>query len=156
MFSIICLILSFIIWLSYILAIYIKFKPDSISRSYYLTKSNIFTYWIVIVSFLIFPVWVQISPICFQFLPFLSILSLTGVGICPRYLGSDRTIHIIAASTTCILSLVWNLVTGTYMIPIALLVVILILYAISTSDMFFWIECSAFLNIYLSILIQLI
>jgi len=66
MFSTICLILSFLIWVSYIIYVYVKYKPDSISKSYYLTKNrNTFTCWIILISILIFPIWVEISPVNF-------------------------------------------------------------------------------------------
>lgn len=154
MFSSICLLISFILWLSYVIIIYVKYKPDCISRSYYLTKNkNLFTIWILLVSILIFPAWVEISPICFQFLPFLSVVSLGIVGLCPKYLSSDRTSHIVASSVTCILSLVWNIVSGTYLIPVILGTILIIIYVSSVKDKFYWTECLAFLNIYLSIIL---
>lgn len=155
MFSTICLVASFLLWLSYILVIYVKFKPDCISRSYYLTKNrNTFSVWIILVSFLIFPAWVEISPISFQFLPFLSVIALAIVGMCPKYLESDRVIHIIAASVTGILSIIWSVLVGVYIVPIVLLIILLILYICSAQDWFYWAECSAFLNIYISIILQ--
>ena len=88
-FALVCLILSAIIYLTYIIVIYIKYKPSCISESYYKMKHGYwFTVWILLVSFLIFPAWVECSPICFQFLPFLSVVSLGSVGINPRYLES--------------------------------------------------------------------
>lgn len=153
MFSTICLILSIIIWLTYIIYIYIKYKPDCISRSYYLIKDkNIFTAWIIIISFLVFPAWVEISPVAFQFLPFLSVIALSIVGLCPKYLESDRTAHILASSVTCILSLIWNIVTGLYIVPLVLGIILVIIYFSSINDKFYWTECLAFLNIYLSII----
>lgn len=155
MFSSVCLFISFTLWLTYILYIYIRYEPDCISKSYYLTKNkNIFTAWIIAVAILIFPAWVEISPICFQFLPFLSVISLGVVGLCPRYLESDRKVHIIASAVTCILSLIWNIVSGTYIIPIVLGIILVIVYVSSIKDKFYWTECLAFLNIYLSIILQ--
>lgn len=147
--------ISFIIYILYIVYIYVKYQPDCISQSYYLLKNkNIFTLWIILVAFSLFPYWVEISPICFQFLPFLSVCSLAIVGLCPNYLDSDRTIHITAASITCILSLIWNLVTGTYLLPILLCMILIILYVSKVKNCFFWAENLAFLNIYLSILLS--
>lgn len=151
-FALICLISSIIIYTIYIGYVYIKYHPDCISRSYYLLKNgSIFTIWIFLVSFLIFPAWVEISPICFQFLPFLSVIALSIVGICPKYLESDRNIHIISAMVTCILSLVWNFVSGTYIIPIVLGIILIALYCTPLKNKFFWTECISFINIYLSI-----
>ena len=147
--------ISFIIYILYIVYIYVKYQPDCISQSYYLLKNkNIFTLWIILVAFSLFPYWVEISPVYFQFLPFLSVGSLAIVGLCPNYLDSDRTIHITAASITCILSLIWNLVTGTYLLPILFCMILIILYVSKVKNCFFWAENLAFLNIYLSILLS--
>lgn len=154
-FALSCLILSIIIYTGYISYIRIKYKPDCISQSYYLLKNgNIFTICIIAVAFLTFPAWVEISPIYFQFLPFLSVVALALVGLCPRYLGQDRILHIAGASVTCILSIVWNIVSGTLLIPAILLIVLILLFALNIRDKLFWTECLAFLNIYSSIIIK--
>jgi hypothetical protein len=65
-FALTCLVISLILYAGYITYIYIKYKPDCISRSYYLLKNKyIFTIWIILVACLIFPAWVEISPIYF-------------------------------------------------------------------------------------------
>lgn len=154
-FALSCLILSIIIYTGYTSYIRIKYKPDCISQSYYLLKNgNIFTICILSIAFLTFPAWVEISPICFQFLPFLSVVALMLVGLCPRYLGQDRVLHIAGASVTCILSIVWNIVSGTLLIPAILLIVLILLFALNIRDKLFWTECLAFLNIYSSIIIK--
>ena len=154
-FALSCLILSIIIYTGYTSYIRIKYKPDCISQSYYLLKNgNIFTICILSIAFLTFPAWVEISPICFQFLPFLSVVALMLVGLCPRYLGQDRVPHIAGASVTCILSIVWNIVSGTLLIPAILLIVLILLLALNIRDKLFWTECLAFLNIYSSIIIK--
>ncbi len=154
-FALSCLILSIIIYTGYTSYIRIKYKPDCISQSYYLLKNgNIFTVCILSIAFLTFPAWVEISPICFQFLPFLSVVALMLVGLCPRYLGQDRIPHIAGASVTCILSIVWNIVSGTLLIPAILLIVLILLFALNIRDKLFWTECLAFLNIYSSIIIK--
>ena len=154
-FALSCLILSIIVYAGYTSYIRIKYKPDCISQSYYLLKNgNIFTVCIIAVAFLTFPAWVEISPIYFQFLPFLSVVALTLVGLCPRYLEQDRVPHIAGASVTCILSIVWNIVSGTLLIPAILLIVLILLFAFNIRDKLFWTECLAFLNIYSSIIIK--
>lgn len=154
-FALSCLILSIIVYTGYTSYIRIKYKPDCISQSYYLLKNgNIFTICIIAVAFLTFPAWVEISPIYFQFLPFLSVVALALVGLCPRYLGQDRILHIAGASVTCILSIVWNIVSGTLLIPAILLIVLILLFALNIRDKLFWTECLAFLNIYSSIIIK--
>ena len=154
-FALSCLILSVIIYTGYTSYIRIKYKPDCISQSYYLLQNgNIFTMCIIAIAFLTFPAWVEISPICLQFLPFLSVVALMLVGLCPKYLGQDRIPHIAGASVTCILSIVWNIVSGTLLIPTLLLIVLILLFAFNVRDKLFWTECLAFLNIYSSIIIK--
>lgn len=154
-FALICLILSVIIYVVYVSIVYVKYKPSCISESYYKIKYGyMFTIWTVLVSFLILPAWVEISPICFQFLPFLSSISLGAVGLNPKYLGSDRKVHIIAAGLAIIISLIWNIVTGVYIIPTLLSIGIIIMLIRKTPSLLFWTECAAFSNIYLSIFLS--
>lgn len=148
--------ISFIIYILYIIYIYIKYQPDCISQSYYLLKNgNIFTLWIILVAFSLFPYWVDISSENYQFLPFLSTCSLIIVGLCPKYLESDRKVHIIAASITCTLSIIWNIASGIYIIPLIFSIILIILYNLKVKNLFFWTENIAFLNIYFSILIRI-
>ena len=154
-FALSCLILSIIIYTGYISYIRIKYKPDCISQSYYLLQNgNIFTICIITIAFLTFPAWVEISPIYFQFLPFLSVITLSLVGLCPKYLEQDRIPHIAGAGVTCILSIIWNVVSGTLLIPALLLIVLILLFVFNIKDKLFWAECLAFLNIYSSIIIK--
>lgn len=154
-FALTCLILSIITWLSYAVYIYIKYQPDCFSRSYYLIKhKGIFTLWIILVSFLIFPAWVEISPLSFQFLPFLSVVALGSVGVNPRYLHSDKTAHIVSACIAVVLSVIWNIVTAQYIVPLILVILVSILGLCKAKNLLFWSECAAFLNIYLSILLS--
>ncbi len=152
-FAIACLILSLILYLTYISFTYLKYKPSCISETYYcLEKKELFTIWMLLVSFLIFPSWVEISPISFQFLPFLSVVSLASVGLAPKYLGEDRKAHIISAALTSIISLIWNITSGTYVIPLVLGILLIILAVLKVNNLLFWIENTAFLNIYFSII----
>ena len=153
LFAIVCLVLSLALYTTYTSYTYIKYKPSCISETYYcLKKKELFTVWILLVSFLIFPSWVEVSPINFQFLPFLSVVSLASVGLAPKYLGEDRKAHIISAALTSIISLIWNIMSGVYVTPLILGVLIIILAAFKSHNLLFWIENSAFLNIYLSII----
>lgn len=152
-FAIVCLSLSLILYISYISYTYVKYKPSCISETYYcLNKKELFTIWMLLVSFLIFPSWVEISPINFQFLPFLSVILLSSVGLAPKYLGGDRKMHIISAALTTIISLIWNIVSGIYVIPILLGILVIILATLKAKNLLFWIENTAFLNIYLSVI----
>lgn len=153
LFALICLIASIVTYSIYIGYIYHKYQPSCISESYYLIENkNLFTLWIAVVSFLIFPAWVEISPVNIQFLSFLSVVSLGLVGVNPRYLESERIVHIVSALLAGIISLIWNIVTGQYIIPIACTLVLVTLYILRVKNLLFWTECSAFSNIYLSII----
>lgn len=155
-FAIICLILSISFYIVYISYTYIKYKPSCISETYYcLKKKELFTAWMLLVSFLIFPSWVEISPINFQFLPFLSVVSLASVGLAPKYLGEDRKAHIISAALTSTISLIWSIVSGMYIIPLILGILIIILVLLKAHNLLFWIENTAFLNIYFSIILDI-
>lgn len=152
-FAIVCLVLSIIFYTTYASYTYIKYKPSCISETYYcLGRRGLFTAWMLLVSFLIFPSWVEISPINFQFLPFLSVVSLACVGLAPKYLEEDRKVHMISAALTSSISLIWNIVSGTYVIPITLGILVIILAVLRVSNLLFWIENTAFLNIFLSII----
>ena len=154
LFALICLAISFITYCLYISIVYIKYKPSCISETYYcLDRKWIFTVWMLLVSFLIFPSWVEISPISFQFLPILSTVSLSVVGLAPNYLEEDRKTHIISAALTTIISLIWNIVAGVYIIPISLAILVIVLAVLKAQNLLFWIENTAFLNIYLSIIL---
>ena len=152
-FALVCLILSVTLYILYTSIVYIKYKPSCISESYY-KVGYWFTIWILLVSFLIFPAWVEISPISFQFLPFLSSVSLGAVGLNPKYLGSDRTAHIITATLAVVISLIWNIVTKVYTIPLILLILVIILLICKVPNLLYWTECIAFSNIYLSIFLS--
>lgn len=146
---------SLIIYLLYVIIIYIKYKPSCISESYYKLKNgNLFTVWTFLVSLLIFPSWVECSPINFQFLPFLSLIALGSVGMNPKYLSSDRLKHILSALISVIISLIWNIVIGIYIIPLILLIIGIIIWVFKIKNKIYWIECLAFLNIYLSIILS--
>lgn len=154
-FALVCLISSIVIYLLYVSVVYVKYRPSCISESYYkINHGYMFTVWMLLVSFLIFPSWVECSPICFQFLPFLSSVALGVVGLNPQYLGSGRIAHIVATGITATISLIWNIVTGIYVIPIMLLIGVIILWLIKIKNPIFWTECAAFSNIYLSILLS--
>lgn len=152
MFSHTCLVLSRILFFLYIFIIYVKYKPSCISESYYLLRHKwIFTVWIIAIAFLTFPAWLDVSPDNFQALAFLSVISLIGIGIAPRYLENDRKIHISATCFAAFFSLIWTTVTGIFILPIVLSIVLLVLYFIKVPNLLFWIETSAFLNIFIQI-----
>ena len=62
--------------------------------------------------------------------------------------------HIVATGLAVTISLVWNIVTGIYVIPILLLIGVIIMLISKVSNSLFWTECAAFSNIYLSIFLS--
>ena len=92
---------------------YIKYSPTCYKIG------NKFTIWIILTSCLILPAWLEISVV--QFLPFLSVVFLSIVGLAPQYLSSDRVLHISSALATATISLIWNFVSdicNTYYVNI--------------------------------------
>lgn len=157
MFSTICFLMSLISFYSYIGILYSKHKIDSISQSYYIVQPNyIFSIWIILTSLLIFPTWVEFSPEQYQFLSFISIVFLIIVGISPRYLGDDKKIHTISAIATCVISIIYTIITQGYYILILLLLLIVILKLLKVNNFLFWLETIAFSNIYLTLGLKLL
>jgi hypothetical protein len=72
----------------------------------------------------------------------------------PKYLSSDRLKHILSALISVIISLIWNIVIGIYIIPLILLIIGIIIWVFKIKNKIYWIECLAFLNIYLSIILS--
>ena len=131
--------------------------PDCISRTYYLLKNGyVFTYWIIAIAFLLFPAWVGISAVSYQFITFLSIVFLCAVGIVPKYLDDQRVQHIIFTGIALILSIVWTLVSGVCIVPIVCVGVGILLTVLFPSKKLFILENAAFANIYLSVLVKII
>lgn len=147
--------ISLLIYLIFIIYIYIKYKPSCISESYYLLKyPRLFTVWIFLVVGTVFPLWVETSPENYQFMTFLSVVCLLGVGIFPNYLQTDKRKHIIATIGAAALSIVWGLLFKSYITLIAFIIVGLLLIFFKKKQKLFWIENTAFLQIYTQILIS--
>lgn len=145
--------ISLIIYLIYIIYIYIKYKPSCISESYYLIKyPSLFTLWIFLVCITLLPIWLEVTPDNYQFLPFLSTVFLIGVGVFPKYLHIDRKNHIISAIGASILSAVWGLLMQSYLIMYTFIIISLLLIFLKKDQKLFWIENTAFLQIYLQII----
>ena len=158
MFELICLILSMLVYTMYISIVCFKYKvPSCISETYYMLDSKwLFTVWMIAIAFLLFPAWVSISGVYYQFITFLSVISLCMVGLSPRYLDSQRVPHIVFTCIALILSIIWNIVSGMYLVPLILLIVCIPLCFIFQSYRLFVAENLAFANIYISTLIKVI
>lgn len=157
-FAFICYLLSFTIYIIYLCACIKRYgsKMDCISSTFYLNKRKwVFGAIIISISFLILPSWLEISGDNYTFLAFLSTTLLSVVGICPRYLEDERRIHLASVALSCVLSLIWNIVSGTYVLPIIGLILLLLYKAIfNVKDMALSSEIMGFINIYMSIIIK--
>lgn len=159
-FSFVCYILSFVAYIGYVTFCKIRYKTnmDCISSTYYLNERKwIFTAFIIFISFFLLPTWLEISEDNYTFLPFLSTVCLSVVGLFPKYLGDDRKIHIGSVMISAILSIIWNVVGGIYL-PLMMGVIFLLLFKLifRNKDMTLITEIIAFLNIYLSVLLLII
>lgn len=130
---------------------------DCLSSTYYLNKRKwIFTAFIMVISFLLLPSWLEISGDNYSFLAFLSSVCLSFVGLFPKYLGDDRNVHITSVFISAILSIIWNITNSVY-IPLLVGIILLLLLKLlfRDKDLTLIAEIIAFLNIYASILLLL-
>lgn len=157
-FATITYFMSLFIYIIYLCITISKYgsKMDCISSTYYLNKKKwVFSVVIIAISFLILPSWLEISDDNYTFLAFLSTSLLSIVGICPRYLEDERRIHIASVLLSCVISLIWNLVSDTYILPIIGLIILLLYKVIfNVKDIALASEMMAFTNIYVSIIIK--
>lgn len=159
-FALICYIMSFTIYICYTIVCKIRYKSkmDCLSSTYYLNKRKwIFTAFIMLISFLLLPPWLEISGNSYAFLAFLSSVCMSAVGLFPKYLGDDRKIHIGSVMVSAILSILWNIASGVYL-PLMIGVIILLLLKLlfRDKDLTLITEITAFLNIYASIFIMIL
>lgn len=157
MFELISLFTSMLVYVVYISIVCFKYGvPDCISKTYYLTKGNIFTYWIIAIALLLFPAWVSITSATYQFITFLSVVSLCGVGLAPRYLSDQRTQHMVFALIAIALSIIWSIVACVYIPLLIAFCASIALSLIFPSYKLFIVESLAFINIYVSVLVKVI
>ncbi len=156
-------IIALIVTFGYIYYIKLDFNVTSISQSHYMLTdiSSKLTYvfwgWTVVVSFLIFPMWVSIMPERYEFVSFLSIVSLIGVGCTPKYLSSDRIAHCAFAIGTGLFALVSNSIMGYGISSLVIIASgILIPWILDRDDILYWAETSAFVTVFLTIGIQIL
>ena len=155
------LIISAIICLGYTVGTKVAFKENSISQSYYFWRKikdslkNLFLGWIVVTSFTILPIWLEITPEKYQFISFLSISSLLLVGAFPKYLEGQLVQHLSLAIICILLSVLWGILLNTWYIPILLILPILI-WKYKKYDLMWWVELAAISAIYIQLFIKLI
>lgn len=156
-FAFVCYVLSLVVYVTYVIVCKLRYKEkmDCISSTYYLNERKwVFTLFIAFISFFLLPSWLEISGESYAFLAFLSVVSMLGVGIFPRYLEDDRAKHIASVFVSAIISIIWNVVSGVYL-PILIGVALLLLSKLlfPKKDLTLMAEIVAFLNIYASILL---
>jgi hypothetical protein len=156
-FALSCLIISLTTFVLFISGLALKYRSIScISEGYYLAKKSwMFTLGLLVTSMAVLPAWLESSPENYQFLAFLSCVSLMGVAVFPKYLESDRTGHIVSALCAMALSLLWSALTGHWIILLAVSGVAMLLLVTKINNKFFWLEVLGFANIYLSLLLRL-
>ena len=153
-------IIATIIILAY--PIYFKVKHDItyISESYYFLESIkkglglIFTIWCVAPAFLLFPVWVEIMPKNLQFIAFLNVVALAGVGCAPRFKSLPKKQHYIFAILTIILAIASSCILGVWQIPLIMLLPT-ILISFKKRDFIFWVEFEMLLSLIITLSIYL-
>ena len=129
--SIICLIIT-ILYNGFII---IKYKriPESLSETSYMLsdKRYLFTIYCLLVSFLIMPEMLELTPEQYQFLPFIFCAGLMFAGASPLFkTGMDRYVHYISAYTAFIAFIFYIILCLpiTYIISYIILMIILCLW----------------------------
>lgn len=158
-FAFVLYVVSFVLYITYTTVCKIKYgeRMDCLSSTYYLNNRKwVFTAFILGISFFLLPSWLEISGENYQFLAFLSTVTLSGVGLFPRYLEDDRRLHIGSVIVSAIISIIWNIASGIY-VPLLVGIVLLLLLKLlfRNKDLTLITEIVAFLNIYISILIAI-
>jgi hypothetical protein len=160
-------IISFSIFILYLVASLFIFGdiPASLSDTYYMLKSKrewmkwLFPLMIYSISGLLMPAWLDATEGGnLQFLSFLTCASLLLVGSAPNFkrVGAENKIHYISAIVSAVCAMLWCLlVTHTWYVIVSC-VVLMLLFAISTSTLrksyIFWLEMIAFASLYMSLL----
>lgn len=159
----------------FLLVTYIIFGrlPASLSETYYMYKRKFGIIWpfkalLWILVAMIMPVWFEASDgehNSITFLAFLSCVSLCSVAIEAEYLGRDEKTHQIFTGVAFILSLLWSVLIGQFLVPLylySLVAVVVVLGMIFIRGSFLHkftsmkglllFECAAFYTIFFSIL----
>lgn len=168
-------IISSIICIGYAIFIYSEFSVSSISESYYMFEKRkkglgmIFYGWSILTSITLLPLWLEITPNSFQFIPFLSSISLIAVGCFPDYKNEHNKAHSLSALFAGVLSILWGIFVDLWIIPVlsiattSLVVLIISFFKkgnlkenLKGIGLTFWVELSAFVSIYLCVLYKIL
>lgn len=141
--------------------------PKSLSDTYYLYKGRLdvlkvlFPATIMMLAICLLPCWIDISKGSnFQFLSFLSVLSLAFVGASPTFKDDtlDNKVHNISAIISVICALLWIVLVTNYWYVILIMVAIVIVAATLTKTFktcyMYWIEVATFMSTFITILLH--
>lgn len=156
--------LSFILYISYIISVIIvngNKIPIHLSQSYYILKNGwLFTLFMFLIMFLTIIPLMEIIPIKYQFLAFLSCASIGFIGASPNFLEDlEGRVHKIGAVIAIICSqvLVYLCHPIILLTWLVLLISLLLYYiynkSLQGSNVLFWVEILSFINVYLLLFI---
>ena len=144
----ICMLISLVLIAAYIVyAISVMQRiPWSVSDTYYQLDKRGRPKWLfqaamIVPAFLLLPAWLDVSPVEIQFLAFLSGVGLIFVGAAPCF---------IATGVCGVASLAWICLVGYWLFPLLLSASCIYLTYRYQRPMF-WVECSLFLSVYLTV-----
>ena len=154
----ICMLISLVLIVAYIVYAISVMQgiPWSVSDTYYQLDKRGRPKWLfqaamIVPAFLLLPAWLDVSPVEIQFLAFLSGTGLIFVGAAPCCkLELEGKVHYIATGVCGVASLVWICLTGYWLFPLLLFASCIYLTYRYQRPMF-WVECSLFLSVYLTV-----
>jgi hypothetical protein len=155
--------LSCIICLGYIIVSSIVFKQVllSISDTYYLWQkkgkdlANLFKAWCWLTSFSLLPILDYYSTTNKELVYVgLAIFGLMFVGLFPHFKGNQETQHVIGAIMCASMIIIWNLLTGAYLIVIICALLGAICIFLRKESTTFWLELVALVATYTNIFIR--
>lgn len=147
--------------------------PSSISETYYMYLEKYGIKWPFKVVLLLLvasmmPKWFELSDSInsnITFLTFLSCVSLIGVAIKANYLYGDKKYHYSFTCIAFLLSLLWTILIGNWIIPVILYTIALFVsfsaflfqkgtfeYRITNARIMLWFELAAFYTIQISLI----
>ena len=164
-----CISKAIFMFLTYnILSILLFNVPESLSQTYYLFKERknvlkiLFPSMIILMVIFLSPCLFIISDnSAFQFMTFLSMLSLMFVGACPTFLNSDfdNKLHTIAAYIAAAYAMLWIILVTPYWYIILIVAGIISIIATLTKtwkkSYIYWLEMIAFISIFITIILYI-
>lgn len=152
--------LGIIIFIAYVAVAIVLFGiPPSLSDTFYLFGGKplgyVFTITMWVVSFLILPYWLKITPESIKFMPFLAVAGLTFVGAAPLFRKEDKGWHSAFAIGCAIFAILWAILTKNVdflAINLFTFAVVSLLTKTLKSCKTFWLEMAAFATVFASLI----